>query len=1145
MDKTWNKDGLTREKQAELLQINNPFSVLESNFSNLLAHALHAAGFIHYYDSVEGPDGHFADIYRYQPIVILNEIKQLDTDMYEQKFIALNTASSIQKNKGKMELQSQLQSQTEDWHARLNHRFPMYTSSFHSGMKATIQTYMQMQENSKFKTQQLFYFLLRAVRNIQSSYDRYLQELLQSGTTDPSFAVLIAFINNYRDIVNRFNERWQEYPRFYLQQVLQAIPREACPHRSWFLIEKDNNRNGITIPPNTCFITGIQENGQIIRYHTLEEHVVNNMQLSNVTGLVQEKNREKFPACRLKYVTAILRSNLSKSINNRPGLGDKQQPVQPEYSPVGLMVESPMLILREGVRVVTIQFGLTDNSCTEFQQLVKQTGEYTRETDAVHQTPELLQYKILNDAFYLELSTGSGWKQIPGYSLSFNNLTHKLQLVFKLDENFPGTCHCDKDAHGYETAHPALRILINREAWLFPYSWATRMEIDNVSVKVDVSGITSMEIHNESGLIDHSIPFQPFGPIAEKGSWLVFGNYEIASKPVSLIEVLFHWKQLPAGESGFYLRYKGYPEAIDNTSFKIRTEQLNDKKWKIIRSKNPFLFSTRNNAPGEAPSPRRELSEYSTNIFSTDLSIPPVTIDEEAFRYGQTRSGFFRIALEHPDMGFGQTAYRKVFSEVMMKNSFRKKKIAVPEEPFIPALESMEIGYKAREECVFVAGGKKTSLRLYHINPLREGVAVPVDSNRPVLLADGPNDEGNLLFSIRNATGFNLIRLFIEMTPLKREIEKENTPEINWYYHNGSQWIGLTAEAILKDSTDNLLCSGLIEISLPHPVSKDELDENGDFRIAASIFRFMENCSSIESFYLNPVEAKLDIHEMVVLPDNVLSQETSFEKTISGLSGVFQITSGKGGKAKENDEELRIRTTQQISHRNRAVTPTDYEQLILCEFPEVIKVLCLPGVDSKHKNRKAVVSLVVMQREAENGRLPLCEHKLLTEIEKYLSHYTSPFVSVDAITPAYEKVTVKCRLNLAPSQFSGQIIQQTESRINRSIAPWTETKEIPRFGYSFSSADLYNSIREDKTILTLTHLSVLHVTAAGNIFEKQYTLNRHFNSEQESFIVSPSAPWCILVPDEQHLIYTTADSLNVIQPGIGDLRIGGTFIINK
>ena len=161
----------------------------------------------------------------------------------------------------------------------------------------------------------------------------------------------------------------------------------------------------------------------------------------------------------------------------------------------------------------------------------------------------------------------------------------------------------------------------------------------------------------------------------------------------------------------------------------------------------------------------------------------------------------------------------------------------------------------------------------------------------------------------------------------------------------------------------------------------------------------------------------------------------SFEKSMPGLTDIYQIIPAKGGRSPETPEDMRLQITQEMSHRNRAVLPRNYEQITLAQFPEVEKVLCLPGIDSKAQNRSPIVTLVVMQKEKDKKILPLCEHRLLMRIEDYIGDKTSPFITVDAITPVYEEVTVCCNLRIKPGYPVGDILRQTEARINNCIAP--------------------------------------------------------------------------------------------------------------
>ena len=233
--------------------------------------------------------------------------------------------------------------------------------------------------------------------------------------------------------------------------------------------------------------------------------------------------------------------------------------------------------------------------------------------------------------------------------------------------------------------------------------------------------------------------------------------------------------------------------------------------------------------------------------------------------------------------------------------------------------------------------------------------------------------------------------------------------------------------------------TGLVDILLPSPISEEMLDINGDFWLSAKVSCHTQNCSSIRNVYLNPVKARLEIpEEMEALISEELESFTglvSFEKSMPGLTDIYQIIPAKGGRLPETPEDMRLQITQEMSHRNRAVLPRDYEQITLAQFPEVEKVLCLPGIDSKAQNRSPIETLVVMQKEKDKKILPLCEHRLLMRIEDYIGDKTSPFITVDAITPVYEEVTVCCNLRIKPGYPVGDILRQTEARINNCIAP--------------------------------------------------------------------------------------------------------------
>lgn len=1163
MEEQRNKDGLTRKKQTELLQVKQPFFALEEDFSNLFARALHLAGTIRYYASTDRPDGYFASLYRNQPLVILNEINQYDTQTLEQAFIRLAREAPAIKHSKRNDLKITLYEQATEWHLRLN-QSPLAKEA--SLLQTEVNRYNRLLQNLPLadgrSTQRVFYFLLRYIRSIQKDYDRFLDDLLQNGTNDPSLAVLVATIKNYQFLVRKFNERWKQYPLFYLEKILQAQPRKEILPRAWFIVKKNPEIACHLLPPRTGFTATLSATLPPVCYRSQQEYYLNNMQFSRIYSLLLEKNKQKYPASRLHYVTSVLQKELSQCIEALPGSEEERKPqllfehpgirqdspLTARHADTGFLIESPMLVLREGIRHVHVRFVLDDASAQFFLHLIdtiRQTSHQVHDSRARH--AEVLTYQLLNDAFGLEISTPTGWAAIPNHIFSFNEAAQAFDLQFYLDENFSTTGACSSSLHQLATRYPALRLHMNRDAWLFPYSWATKIQLRKLIITTEVSGLTSLEIHNELGQIDPSTPFPPFGAQPAKGSWLAFGNYEMALKPVVRVGLHFRWQQLPVEESGFYDRYQGYPGEIDNASFRVKMEQLADKRWIPVSDNLSYLFAT---GKTRKPAPRGPLSDTSSVACSIRETVPPFTAEEEKYRYGLTRSGFYRMILQTPEMGFGHTAYRQLFADIMMQNAFRRKKRTPPHEPVTPVLDGIEASYTATETYDFTGGKQPTAFRLYHLSPLNENEWSAADTGAPVAFFRAPEDEGNLLFAIRHAEGNTQIRILAEMAALKREVDTCELPHLGWYYLQHSQWHPLKPENILTDTTQSFSCSGLIEINLPHPVTAEQLDANGDFWLAAAITSHTCNCSALLSFYLNPVEACLEPRPEEELTEEWLDQIATFrgrfdfEKTQPGLTDVYQVIQCQNGRPAETPDDTKVRTFQQIMHRNRAILPADYEQLVLLEFPEVEKVLCLPGIDSKGHNRKGIVSLVVMQKEADKKIPPLCENKLLVEIEHFLQQHVSPFVTVDAIPPVYEKITVRGWLDLAPGKHAGWVIRQAEERIDHCIAPWYPKGEIPVFGHSFSFTDLYNTIREDDAIRHLTHLSVLHILQNGTE-EKEYFLNRYFEAKNFDFVIAPSRPWCILLPENEHLLYLAQPDAEARTPGIGDLRVGGTFIINE
>ena len=724
-------------------------------------------------------------------------------------------------------------------------------------------------------------------------------------------------------------------------------------------------------------------------------------------------------------------------------------------------------------------------------------------------------FKILNDSFLLKVSTSEGDREVDRFHLRWEEGTG-LRLTFRLDESFPPVCPEKGESV------PALSLLMNTEAWLFPYSWACRLEVRSVRVHVKVNGLREFSLYNELGQVDLHQPFSPFGAQGDKGAWVAFGCYEMALKPVTHVELHFRWLHLPVGNGGLEEHYREYHKGVNNRSFRARTEYLQNREWKRTYGiEEHYLFCT---SSASVPVAADAVKEETKIVFEVPEVVLSPLDDITRFRPGEVRSGFYRLVLSAPDMGFGTHEYRRLFAEVMMENSHRRKKRSLPEPPLALQMDAVSLNYTAEEEVQF-AVRCHSGIRFSYIRPLSGKVDTTPDITHPITLADGPEDEGNILIGIADAIGENIIRLYIGMELLQREIDHEYLPSVDWYYRDSSRWVKVDPVYVLRDDTGGLMHSGAVIIQFPFSISPEMTDTEGVFWICAGIHSNLCNCSVLRNVSLNVAEA-------------AWTAEEEMEKSVPGLLSYRRVGLLDTTASEESETEMKARLSERIAHRQRPLLPCEYEQLVLQEFPGLAKVKCLRGIDAKSLNRTTVVTLVAIRNRISED-WPLCTDRLLCGIEAFLRPYTSPFAEIDAINPVYEEVTVFCGVSLKEGQQAGEAISDINRNLCRCIAPWNEGQKEPVLGYSFSIRDLVSCIRENPAVEALHGMKLLQVMGE----EEKFGLKAYTSEQDENQMIAPSVPWGILVPAVRQYV-------KLIEPGewrqdieFGDLEVENTFVI--
>lgn len=1129
MNVLWHIDGMDRQQWEEEGKIAGKPAILEESYPALMSRVVAMSEGVRFFNTSDCPDGYWSELLRYQPLVVLAEIKGMNTQKLEKEYLKQELLSPEKI----FSITSRLIMQMDEWEKRMIYYPDLKLAAV---LKNRKRWKIVPEEEGKKKLKRIFYSLLETVRELQESYDVYLEEIRNCGKNDPSVALLDVFLRNYSEIIGRFNARWEEWPSFYYRRILHAHCRGILPDHTWLNFQKMPGAEPIVIPKGTGFIAGKNADGSLVYYQSEETITVSDIRLCKIRTFYPEKDQERYPAARLGFVTAVLGKELDVESGKKASrlFGGEDS----YFEPMGLLAESPVFLLREGKRCVTLTFQLTEKSTQYLLQLITEIAEGQEESR--NET----EYKLLKDAFHLSISTEEGWSVIPEYTAAFRDEGF-IVVNFRLNEEFPATQKAHTEVHGRTSAYPVFRIFMNREAWLFPYSWAIHLECKKLCMKVDVSGISSVKLYGTIGEFDTSVPFYPFGVQPEKGARIIFGNYEMALKSLSKVELICHWQQLPVGPEGFYGHYREYGLGIDNTSFQVRTEWLCNKKWRSGKESVQFLFE---------PSGKEKLNAFgripeNTHLLCLPEEVRPVTVREENYIYGSVSDGFCRVILEAPEMGFGHTLYRQLFAEISIANSRRKHPLPEPAPPVSPLLDGLELHYEAEEEVGFGAGQSVGRTRLFHIGPNSSSDDLPLAADQPFTLVESSGDVVNLLLGFKDACGNDRIRFYIETLPLLSEVEvdneKMNSPV--WYMNKFRKWEALGVDALVRDTTGGWVNNGLIEIALPSVVKEDWLDEEGIFWLLAVFPADIQKQVRVRNWYTNVVEVVTDCRTVREdwpwsngLPKGCI---TSAASNLPGIAAITQIVPGKGGRQKEDEDRMKNRVRQRIAHRNRAVNSDDYEHFVLDRFPQVEKVKCLPGLDSKGKNRQGIVTLVVVRKpQWQAGVSPssfLCSNELLTDVENFIRPLTDSWVLVDAINIQYEEVTVRCCIVPEKGVSVGELIRRLKEKLDVVIAPWKKEKKAPEFGYGFTLQALAHTLLEDEGVAALRGISLLHVSCQE---KRHYTLKEYRNEAEKGEKIKASCPWGIMLPATEHLVDIGTEWER--EAGIGKLGMEKTFVIS-
>lgn len=348
--------------------------------------------------------------------------------------------------------------------------------------------------------------------------------------------------------------------------------------------------------------------------------------------------------------------------------------------------------------------------------------------------------------------------------------------------------------------------------------------------------------------------------------------------------------------------------------------------------------------------------------------------------------------------------------------------------------------------------------------------------------ADINDPEGTLLIGIKDLNPPQNLTLYFALAEGTENTALEPAGVI-WSFLVNNQWVPFMPDKIVMDTTNGLVNTGIITFELSSYIDIDNsVLPEGLHWIRASVPNNLEAFSDVIEIRTQSAQASFFDKENAA--DRIA--EPVEGGTISKLvlndfaiKTIEQPLPSFGGRVKEQSQQFYGRVSERISHKQRAVTISDYERIVLEEFNDILKVKCINHMDPDTELSPGSVTIVVIpypvsRFESKNIELRAGAGRL-ESIERYLRDIASPFIQLDVRNPSYEQVQLSFAVDFLPGFDRRHYEKQLQLDIQKFLAPWAfgEPESI-KFGGEIKASAILNHIEELPYVDYITEFTVKH-----------------------------------------------------------------------
>jgi hypothetical protein len=941
---------------------------------------------------------------------------------------------------------------------------------------------------------------------VPGGWTQFFAGSLVDAQTKPPLALYDAFLELYdqgpRAAINRLTGAHLD---FFYRRVLGFTPAPAVADRAHVIVTLKKGSQATRVEPSHLFSAGKDASGAEQFYSPTVDVVVNTSRAASVRSIFVD------PASHGQIRFAPV-------ANSSDGLGGALPEDAPRWRPfghrglpvadVGFALSSPILRMKEGTRTITLSLTVDQGAAVDAS--------------------------ALSGAFEAFLTGEKQWLGPYGVTATVS-ASGTIEFRIDIDSSVPAIVdyNVKTHAHSYAADAPVLQLLL-RPGSSLGYDDLSRLRVQKARIAVDVRDVTSLTLESDAGTLDPKKAFLPFGPQAGAGSRFLVGCDEALSKSLSRLDLTLQWKGAPPQFSTLYSNYSAgftvHNGAFTATAvFKDRASEHSSVETLFDSSDatRPFVVQLMSTAAPE-PLKARGLYVYALSrartawgrLLARKMVLRHPTSHSFLEQRPEARPGFVSLSL---NTSFLHQEYRQQSIEKIIA------KINTPttpllNEPYTPTLQSLSLSYTAQTEEVAVSSTSaddfaQLDVQFFQIGPFgqmrdhghqRAQLAFVGDTRVPLLPVY--EQRGELLLGLADLSAGDSVSVLFQVA------EGSANPDVNaqrpeWFVLCDNYWKRLGAEGVVRDTTNLLLASGVISFVIPQEATTENtIMPAGFIWLKAVTKQDPESTCQMVDVVANAVEVQWVMasedaaaaHLATALPPGSIAKLST---PIAAVTKITQPYASFGGRAREGGDGLRTRAAERLRHKARAITPWDYERLVLEAFPSVYRAKCIPHAEpGKWMSPGHTLVIVVPDLRNRNAPEPLrpkVDADTIARIKAFLRSCASGQIAIEVRNPAYQRVRVSCSVKFRDGFEFNFYQRETVRALLQTLSPWAFDSTRPlTFGGRIYRSTLLNVVEELPWVDYVTDFTLLTGGDDGVLTPVEHA--------------EPATPDAILVSDATH-----------------------------